>query len=197
MIRGAEQTAVNLHILGGFKAILVLGVGAFAFFQINPLAEKKASDVVVTADSYPFVVPQELRTGYIGENAQIMAAKSVWEFTLKNDGAKNLTGIVFELPFSGSYHLQNPEHAGPHADIPTFSRTIRVETLAPNTEARLTLWVGEQLGPEFERMIRVRANEGVLSVSYPVKASGLVAWVEKYKTPLSFALFMLFIITIL
>ena len=133
----AEQAAVNTSILGGFKIVLILGVGAFAFFQINPLSEKKVSGVEVAADSYPFVVPKAVKDGYIGENSQILSAKSQWEFRIKNDGDKDLTDIEFELPFSGSYCIQTADSDSQNG-VNAFSRQII--NFAPGQGRRCSRW---------------------------------------------------------
>ncbi|OGR84543.1 MAG: hypothetical protein A2901_08525 [Elusimicrobia bacterium RIFCSPLOWO2_01_FULL_54_10] len=195
MIR-AEQNAINVSILGGFKLLLVAGLGLFLFIEFGPMAEKKASDVDVTAASYPFTLPQMVKDGYVGENTQILNALSVWEFKLENNGSKEITGIEFDFPFSGSYYIRNCG-VDLQGGLPKFSRNIKIETLAPGQVANLTLWVGEEINPEMERRIKVHSNEGMLKVDYPIMASGLVAWVERYKTPLTLALFILFILTIL
>ena len=191
-----EHPAMSVSILGGFKTLLIVGVGIFAFFQIDPLSDKPASDVSVTAYSYPFSVPKAMMEGYVGQNAQILQARSVWEFKIKNDGSKDLTGIVLDFPFSGSYNILLPGRLQDDA-IPSFTRQITIDNLGSGQEARLMIWVGDDLSPDLERKIRVQSNSGILPVDYPVRPSGLIAWVEKYKTPLSAGLFVLFLVTVL
>ena len=195
MIR-AEHTTVNSSILGGVRFLLIIGVGFFLLFQFGPFSEKKAADVDVAANSYPFIVPKMLKDGYIGENPQILNALSVWEFRMRNNGSKELTNVMFQLPFSGYYNMQGANTES-QIGVATFSRLIKLDQLNPGQYVVLTIWAGDELSGEFERKIRVASDAGVLSVEYPVMASGLVAWVERYKTPLSLSLFILFIATVL
>ena len=195
MIR-AEQVEINGSILGGFKYLLVAGLGVFLFMEFGPMREKKAADVEVSAASYPFTVPSGLKDGYIGENPQILSARSVWEFRMRNNGPKEVTNINFDLPFSGSYYVQDGNSAG-QSGILDFARAVKIARLDPGQYLVLTLWAGEKLDSEFEEKIRVGSDEGVLSVEYPVVAGGLLAWVDRYKIPLTLILVILLIITVL
>lgn len=195
MIR-AEQVDVNSSILGGIKYLLLAGLGVILFLQFGPMGGKKAADAEVSAASYPFTVPKGIKDGYIGENPQILNSQSVWEFRMRNNGHKEITNINFELPFSGSYYVQDG-NSERQSGILNFARAVKIERLDPGQYLVLTLWAGEKLDSEFEGKIRVSSDEGVLSVEYPVVAGGLLAWVDRYKIPLTLTLVILLVITVL
>ena len=195
MIR-AEQAEVNGSILGGFKFLLLAGLGVVLFLEFGPMGNKAAPDVEVNASSYPFTVPKALKDGYIGENPQILNAQCVWEFRLRNNGPKEITNIQFEFPFSGCYYIQDGNSAR-QSGISTFARSVKLERLDPGQYQVLTLWAGEKLDGDFEGRIRVTSDEGSLSVEYPVAVSGIFLWIERYKLPLSFAMVILLLVTVL
>ena len=178
------------------KIALIAGLGSLLAFEFGPISEKGPRDIEVNGVSYPFTVPQGLKDGYIGENPQILGARSVWEFRLRNSSPKELTNIQFKLPFSGFYFVHDGNTSRQGA-ITKFNRALALERLVPGQYLVLTLWTAEKQDKEFEQKIRATSSEGALSVEYPVEPSGLLAWMERNKVLIGLSIVVLILMVAL
>ena len=174
----------------GLKIILIAGLGSLLAFEFGPLGGTERPDVEVSGALYPFTVPSGLKEGYIGDNPQILSAQSMWEFRMRNNSPKDITNLQFDLPFSGSYFLQDGN--APHqSGIMNFNNRIKIEKLFPGQYLVLTLWAGEKPDPQLQEKISASSAEGALYVEFPVEASSFVAWLDHYKVPISLSLIVL------
>jgi hypothetical protein len=118
--------------------------------------------------------------------------RSIWEFSIKNNGKKPFEELVLELPFKGYYKVILPNNVQKSG---RFNNRIEIGELRPSYEASVYCWSENILSyTKYEEdKSRFTHKNGWFGITYPVEATGLYAWNERSNN----AFLMLGIMTLL
>lgn len=99
--------------------------------------------------------------------------RSIWWFTITNKGEKEVAGLNLELPFDGSYKI---DQAGELSFFSSFKKNIKISSLRPSNEVIITVWAAESILSISERTkSRITHPNGVIAIDYPEKTRGIIA----------------------
>jgi len=104
--------------------------------------------------------------------------RSIWSFKLRNEGKKEIKDLRLELPFDGFYNLKGSGE-GPISS--KFSKNIKVGDLRPSNEYYVTVWSEQTSESFYENDTRVTYENGIITIRYPAKVTGLLAWFARNK----------------
>jgi hypothetical protein len=117
--------------------------------------------------------------GLIAEKdiAELQALRSLWTFSVRNDGDREVTDLRLELPFEGYCALSRL------GEDPTFSRfksVIPIGSIRPGNIISVLAWsTSDPLSP-VQGLCRINHPNGVpVDIEYPVRVTGVIGWAYK------------------
>lgn len=111
--------------------------------------------------------------------------KSLWFFTIENQGKKEVTDLKLEVPFEGVARI---EKVGESTDLTQFKNVITIGSLRPSHRIKVIVWNKSFLNnPTYEaentsveqpyygtEEIRLTHPNGVVNVAFPVRVRGIL-----------------------
>jgi hypothetical protein len=108
-----------------------------------------------------------------------------WQFTITNDGSRQVEGLAMEVPFSGYYQIYRAGEIAKASRI--HEKKIDIGNLPPTATVRISVWSDQAIdetghyfnlpGPED---IKLYAPAASFTITYPTKATGFSAIVARY-----------------
>ena len=179
-----NRAASAVIVSGGFKIVAVLAGIVGTFHLLTPLFNKEGLNITANGECSMLQFPEPYKLELAGPSGQRVELKSIWRFTIKNEGARDASELIFELPFNGFYKTTRPGVSRPSA-LSNFERTIKLDPLSASNEVSVLVWSDSAIDPGMERETKIQSPNGTFAIDYPVKVSGFMAWVERSKLLIS------------
>ena len=121
-------------------------------------------------DNYPFTL-----------EAQLNRLHSIWWFTIKNEGTKEVNDLTLELPFDGLFRI---ERSGEVPFFSDFEKNIQIGSLRPSREIRIIVWSKQDVSypwrlQSIKNETRITHPNGIIDITYPEKVTGVLAWLAR------------------
>jgi len=175
----SSSASANLSIFRGLKFLFILAASIWGVSQITD-GIGTASKISASGEHSPLLLPPSHNAIFYHPSGKSLEMRSLWKFHVQNDGSHEAGQIVFELPFSGFYKIDQDGDAA--SQLFAFQNNIDLGTLKPSEEISILVWTDSEIFPNLESKTRIRHDGGIISIDYPVKVTGFLAWVERYKT---------------
>jgi hypothetical protein len=114
--------------------------------------------------------------------------RSLWRFSIKNEGTRELSDIDLQLPFDGLFRVQK---LGEKSLFSTFKNNIRVGSIRPGNEVVVIVWSSVDADVYYLDKSQISHPNGVNNIDYPEKVTGVLAWCTRHIS--SFVIFISFI----
>ncbi len=101
--------------------------------------------------------------------------RSIWQFTVKNTGEKELRDLILEVPFEGTYSISQGSKVHRSGE---FEGEVPLETLRCGNTISVTLWTNYHWMAT-KREIQISHPSGAFQIQYPLKVSGFTGWLAK------------------
>jgi hypothetical protein len=101
---------------------------------------------------------------------------SMWQFTITNEGGREVKDLNLELPFEGIFSLQK---AGDTAKTGRFKKVVPLGALRPSNTIVVTVWAQEFNNRVYEDQTRLTHPSGVIKIDYPETVFGFLAWYKR------------------
>ena len=167
-----------MALFSGVKFLIVLAGIAWTANHLFPIFGKADTSLQAAGECFPLQFPDSHKLELTDSNGKSIELKTLWQFNLKNESANEVKDITVDLPFGGFYKIAQ-DKAG--STVNNFERNIKIGTIEPYKEIAVTVWTDKDLDPGMEGETRINHTNGTISIDYPVKVRGFMAWLVHSK----------------
>lgn len=162
---------------------------------------KKSEIISIHAELYKHFCKEITSENPLKQLYDLMAYSKIYRFYIVNEGTKEVSDLILQLPFNGIYKITDDvgiispkihylrsrlkDRIENSSDVKTtyFEYQIKIGSLRPSNKISILVWTNGSPFQDFlNEEIRVTYPEGVVKVQFPTKVSGFLAWLDEYKS---------------